>query len=233
MSTTPAAAPSKVEFAHKILHERIVNSQYAAGQRLVIDTLVKDIGVSQAPIREALRRLEAEGLVEYGANSGPSIVQLSKDDWYNLMEMKAVLEAYATRAAAPLLSAEEVGELRATNKKLLEALEELDFDAWTELNRRFHGLIHDRCPNRLLIQELQRLSQWTDTVSSLVFARERGIIIQTLGLSAGRQTIGFHEQIVDAIESGRADAALEEISREHTLVLVRRVKEKLSSRVVA
>ena len=224
---------SKVDFAHEILRERIVGSQYAAGQRLIIDKLVKDIGVSQAPIREALRRLEAEGLVEYGANSGPSIVQLDKDHWFNLMEMKAVMEAYATRSAAPHLSAEEIAELRETNGRLLGALEDFDFESWTSLNRRFHGLIHDRCPNFLLIQELKRLSQWTDTVSSLVFARERGIIIQTLGLSAGKETINFHTRIIDAIENGETDGSLEEISREHTLVLVRRVQEKLSARAAA
>ena len=180
-----------------------------------------------------MRRLEAEGLVEYGANSGPSIVQLDKTHWFNLMEMKAVMEAYATRAAAPLLTAEEIAALRETNDSLLGALEEFDFESWTSLNRRFHEMIHDRCPNALLIQELQRLSQWTDTVSSLVFARERGIIIQTLGLSAGKETIGFHTRIIDAIENGEADASLEEISREHTLVLVRRVQEKLNSRPAA
>jgi DNA-binding GntR family transcriptional regulator len=232
--TAPApATQSKVDYAHEILRNRIVGSQYAAGQRLIIDNLVKDIGVSQAPIREALRRLEAEGLVEYGANSGPSIVQLDKTHWFNLMEMKAVMEAYATRAAAPLLSAEEISALRETNDSLLGALEDFDFESWTSLNRRFHEMIHDRCPNALLIQELQRLSQWTDTVSSLVFARERGIIIQTLGLSAGKETIGFHTRIIDAIENGEADASLEEISREHTLVLVRRVQEKLNSRPAA
>ena len=118
------ATQSKVDFAHEILRTRIVGSQYAAGQRLIIDNLVKDIGVSQAPIREALRRLEAEGLVEYGTNSGPSIVQLDKTHWFNLMEMKAVMEAYATRAAAPLLSSEEISALRETNGKLLGALDE-------------------------------------------------------------------------------------------------------------
>jgi DNA-binding GntR family transcriptional regulator len=155
------ATQSKVDFAHEILRTRIVGSQYAAGQRLIIDNLVKDIGVSQAPLREALRRLEAEGLVEYGTNSGPSIVQLDKTHWFNLMEMKAVMEAYATRAAAPLLSAEEISALRETNGKLMGALDEFDFEAWTTLNRQFHEMIHNRCPNVLLIQELQRLSQWT------------------------------------------------------------------------
>jgi DNA-binding GntR family transcriptional regulator len=231
--TEAAVGQSKVEYAHEILRERIVNSVYAAGQRLVIDSLAKDIGVSQAPIREALRRLEAEGLIEYGAHSGPAIVQLEKDDWFNLMEMKAVNEAYATRAAGPALTADDFTQLRSINSRMLSALEEYDFEAWSALNRQFHSVIYGRCPNRRLIEELQRLSQWTDTVSSLVFSRERGIIIQTLGFSAGRETIDSHERIVEALEQGRFDASLEEISRDHTLVLVRRVQEKLAARSVA
>lgn len=230
---TTSVAPSKVEFAHQILRERIVNSEYSAGQRLVIDSLTKEIGVSQAPIREALRRLEAEGLVEYGANSGPSIVQLSKEDWFNLMEMKAVMEAYATRAAAPCLTEADLVALRQTNEQLQVALDGYDFDEWSILNRTFHGLIYRHCPNRRLVEEVNRLSQWADTVSSLVFARERGIIIQTLGLSAGKETIEAHARILEALERGQADSALEEICRDHTLVLVRRVQEKLNARAVA
>lgn len=231
-SATPAAQ-SKVDFAHDILRARIVNSEYAAGQRLVIDTLAKEVGVSQAPIREALRRLEAEGLVEYGTNSGPSIVWLDKQDWFNLMEMKAVLEAYATRAAVPFFAAADIAELRTLNDQLAQALDKYDFESWSEYNRAFHGLIRSKCPNQRLVDELRDLSQWADTVSRLVFARERGFIIQMLGLSAGRETIAAHEQIIDAIESGAADGSLEEISRVHTLALVQQVREKLRARDVA
>jgi DNA-binding GntR family transcriptional regulator len=131
------------------------------------------------------------------------------------------------------MTAEDFAQLRSINARMLTALEEYDFEGWSALNRQFHSVIYGRCPNRRLIEELQRLSQWTDTVSSLVFSRERGIIIQTLGFSAGRETIDSHERIVEALEQGRFDASLEEISRDHTLVLVRRVQEKLAARSVA
>lgn len=227
MASDSGGPRSKVDYAFDILRARIVNSEYSAGQRLVIDTLAKEVGVSQAPIREALRRLEAAGLVEYGANSGPSIARLDKQDWFNLMEMRAVLEAYATRAAVPSMTDDDVEELRKLNADMKVELERYDFETWSALNRAFHGVIRSRCPNRRLVDELQSLSQWADTVSRLVFARERGFIIQMLGMSAGHETLAAHEQIITAIATGAADGALEEISRQHTLTLVRQVQDKL------
>ncbi|OZF42716.1 GntR family transcriptional regulator [Rhodococcus sp. 14-2470-1a] len=227
MASDNGAPQSKVDFAFDILRNRIINSEYSAGQRLVIETLAKEVGVSPAPIREALRRLEAEGLVEYSTNSGPCIARLNKQDWFNLMEMRAVLEAYATRAAVPTMTADDIAELRRLNAEMKDELERYDFESWSGLNRAFHGLIRSRCPNQRLVDELRSLSQWADTVSRLVFARDRGIIIQMLGMSAGRETLSAHEKIIDAIASGAADGSLEEISREHTLALVRQVQDKL------
>ncbi|MBM7774077.1 DNA-binding GntR family transcriptional regulator [Actinokineospora baliensis] len=233
MGSAPSAGQSKVDFVHEILRARIVNSEYAAGQRLIIDTLSKEVGVSQAPIREALRRLEAEGLVDYGANAGPSIVRLDKQDWFNLMEMKAVIEAYATRAAVPFITADDITELRSLNTRLSQALEAFDLESWSAHNRAFHELIRSRCPNQRMVGELEDLSQWADTVSRLVFSHERGFIIQVLGLSAGRETIAAHEQILDAVERGAADGALEDLSRAHTLALVKQVQDRLRANEVA
>src|SRR5579884_1782285 len=72
---------NKQERVYSILRERIVSGAYSPGHRLVIDALAREMGVSQAPIREALRRLESEGWVIYHRNVGPQVAPIDLRQW--------------------------------------------------------------------------------------------------------------------------------------------------------
>src|ERR1700716_3445945 len=113
MPTARGKAPTnKHERAYRLIRERIEAGIYQPGQRLVIDALARDLDMSQVPIREAIRRLQAEGWITYRHNSGPEVANIGLEQWQATMEVLAVLEGYATALAAPAVSAEEVARLR-------------------------------------------------------------------------------------------------------------------------
>ena len=221
------AAQSKQETVYKILRERIEQSQYAPSQRLVIDSIARELGISQVPIREAIRRLEAEGLVLYSANSGPFVAPVSREQWFQLMEMLAVLEGYATAAAACRIGPAEIKSLRKIKDEMEEALAGLDFSAWTSAHRQFHRLIHSRCDNQFLTDHIEHIIQRADRVSLLAFARERGVIIYTLGVGTGKQIIEKHGELIAALAQKAPSSRIERITRQHVLEPVKQVRRLL------
>lgn len=227
------ATQSKQERVYDILKSRIEHLQYAPSQRLVIDSLARELGISQVPIREAIRRLEAEGLVHYSANSGPIVAPVTRDQWFQMREIIAVLEGYATASAAPNIGAAEIAVLRKINAEMEAALTNLDLPTWLDKNREFHQVIHSRCGNASLAAEISDMLKRSDTVSLLVFARERGIIIETLGIKTARETIKQHEEIITALAQGAPASRVERITRRHVLDPITHVKRALARQAKA
>ena len=99
----PAMTPSKQERTYAILRSRILDGTYGPGQRLVIDALARDLDVSPMPVREAIRRLEAEGWLTYQRHQGAQVAPLDEAGWMEALTTLAVLEGYATalERAAP------------------------------------------------------------------------------------------------------------------------------------
>src|SRR5215472_14348139 len=152
MPTVRGAAPTnKHERAYRLIRERIESGMYQPGQRLVIDALARDLDMSQVPIREAIRRLQAEGWVTYRHNSGPEIANIGLEQWQATMELLAVLEGYATALAAPDVRKQDLKALRQHLTAMQRAMERFDLLGFSESNRAFHSVIYGRCPNPVLV----------------------------------------------------------------------------------
>ena len=147
--------PNKQEQAYTIIRERIINGTYVPGYRLVIDGLAREFGISPVPIREAIRRLEAEGWVEYRANSGAQVAPLDANRYEAELDALGLLEGYATALAAPHLSAEDLKHLRESNVAMFRAIQSANLHESGPLNKAFHFYIYDRCPNTYLCELLQ------------------------------------------------------------------------------
>jgi DNA-binding GntR family transcriptional regulator len=133
------SAPSTVDRVIAAVKDRIRDAQYAPGQRLVEPTLMAELGVSRGSVREALRRLAAEGFVEWERFRGASIIRMSRRQVADFLELREVLEGFGAASTAAKLS--EVG------KKALMKLERTpnarskipgNYDAY---NNEFHALI--------------------------------------------------------------------------------------------
>lgn len=156
MSRPPADPPAE-SIAMRIsreLADRIVAGQIAAGTRLRQDHIAEDFGTSHVPVREAFRRLEAQGLVESEPRRGVRVSGFSLDEVREIAEMRAALEVLALRHAAPHLT-----------RAILDQAEEAtragdhagDVQAWEEANRHFHRLILTPCGMPRLLRAIDDL----------------------------------------------------------------------------
>jgi DNA-binding GntR family transcriptional regulator len=198
----------KHELVYAAVRERIINGEYAPGSRLVIPRLARDFGVSALPVREALRRLEAEGLVSFEHNVGARVGMASTDEWESAMHVLSLLEGYATALSAEHLSDEDVAALRDINASLADALERSDIGSAKDLNRQFHVRVYERCPNDYLMS-LVRLG-W-NRLDSL-----RGWDVYHL-LIRGQHLVQEHTRLLDMIEAKAPAAEIEAFARDHKL----------------
>nr|BFE78263.1 hypothetical protein GCM10020093_008640 [Planobispora longispora] len=124
------------------LRDLILRGRYAPGARLGEVELAETLGVSRTPVREALRRLQAEGLVEVVANRGARVAEHPAGDLETVFELRARIEGLAARQAAAVATAEDADRLHGIAVALREHAERHDLDAVYRLNADFHqGLV--------------------------------------------------------------------------------------------
>jgi DNA-binding GntR family transcriptional regulator len=211
--------PSKQERTYTVLRERILDGTYGPGYRLVIDAIARELKVSPMPVREAIRRLEAEGWVIYRANQGAQVAPVDTGSWKEVMVTLALLEGYSTALAATELRAADRRKLRAINKKMRGAIDRLDLMQVSRFNHEFHELIYERCPNAYLRRELADTNERLNTLRATVF-----VYIPT----RGNQSAAEHDSIVDLIEEGADPARIERDARRHKLRTVEAYEDRLA-----
>jgi DNA-binding GntR family transcriptional regulator len=199
---------NKQERAYQAIRTRILDGTYGPGYRLVIDELARELGVSAVPVREAIRRLEAESFVVYRANAGAQVAPADTVLWESEMTVLAVLEGFATALAAPELTRDDLGELEQINTRMAETMEAFDASGFSRLNRQFHFAIYERCPNPFLVDLLRDTCDRLDAIRRTVF----GYIP-----FRGWASIEEHRDLVAMLAKGAPAAEIERAAREHKL----------------
>lgn len=140
-----------VERAYDAVLERIYDGRLAAGARLPEQTLAADIGVSRTPIREAVRRLAAEGMVDVVPNRGAQVVSFSEQDNRELYTLRAELEPIACRLAVERMDESDLARLLDLHGRMVDIVDSgRARGELTALNNSFHTLFIERCGNRHL-----------------------------------------------------------------------------------
>jgi len=152
MQTRENGPITVTEFVVNSIRERILAGYYVAGARLDQQTLIGDLGVSLIPVRESLRKLEAEGFVQIHPHRGAFVAELSITDLKEIYLVREVLEETATQMAVPNLSAQKLDDLAALIEKMERATDANDYAQLFNLNREFHFTIYEASDNSLLIQ---------------------------------------------------------------------------------
>jgi DNA-binding GntR family transcriptional regulator len=205
---TNSAQGSKSEVAYERIRAQIINGAYGPGYRLVLDRLASEIGVSSVPVREALRRLEAEGYVSFQRNLGATVRQVDAEGYAQSMQTLAILEASATAMAAPHITKKDIKAARKINEDMVASLEELDPAEFSRLNYEFHRTVYQPCPNAYLLSMVER--EWT---------RLRGIRQPTFAFvpSRARQAGAEHTELINLLESQAPPWKIEDWAREHRM----------------
>jgi len=209
MATSPKPKSlTKQERVYREVRERILSGAYGPGFRVVIDALAEEFEVSALPVREAIRRLEAEGLVVYRPNAGAQVAPAEPGVFDEEMTVLAILEGYATALAAPELSEADIAELNAVNDRMSVAMEQMDSLSFGRLNQEFHGLIYRRCPNEALVRMLHDVARRLDAIRRTVF-----IQIPYRGASS----VSEHRELIELIANHAPAKEIENAARQHKL----------------
>lgn len=184
------------------LRRRIVNGDYPPGQRLTEDRLAADFGVSRNPVREALRIVQADGLVTMTPRRGAVVATPDASSVADLFAVRSSLETVAARMAAERATAQDVADLRALLDAAREATERDDLSRVAELNSDLHMRVIATSGNR-----------WLSSISSSLYLHVHWVF--RIG-AAHRAPHSWQEHIrlVDAIEAGNPDEA-EAAARAH------------------
>lgn len=154
LSLPDAARRSTSDFIAETLREAIVSGQLAAGVLLKQDELAERFKVSKIPVREALKRLEAEGLVSFIRNKGAVVASMSVEEICEYVEIRAMLEARAAELAAPRITNEQLDAARST----MEAFgAETNPARWGELNWQLHSALYASAGRPVLLAEIRAL----------------------------------------------------------------------------
>lgn len=139
--------------AYEILRERVISAHYPPGVTVPEPELADDLGMSRTPLREALVRLEHDGLVELIPRRGMRVKALSARDISEISELLACLECEAAeKLASRKLKPEELGRLDAAIAAMDEALEADDMAKWSQADFQFHRLLIELHTNRHLVE---------------------------------------------------------------------------------
>jgi DNA-binding GntR family transcriptional regulator len=218
----PAAAPDRLNIASVVdqvytaIRERISSGSLPRGARVHQEDLAEELGVSRTPVREALRRLAAEGLVEMRTNRGARVADVDQIGMRVSYEARTVIEPGAARLAAALRLPEPIARMRAAVVAQRRSLRNVQRSF--EANREFHLALAAASGNDFLVQFAERL--WVARIGETIY--ERQVQTQERMLLDVRE----HEQIIEAIEAGDGRRA-ESLTRRHLTDAMKRSTDLL------
>lgn len=186
------------------IRDDILSGNYTPGEELKEATLGKQLGVSRTPVREALRQLDLEGLVEIAPNRGAKVIGISRKDVEDIYHMRARLEGLAARKAAEQIKEEELAELEEVILLSEFHVKKPESKQMVRLDGRFHEIMYRASGSRMLEHVL------TDFLHYVKMARSHSVKTE----HRAQESVKEHKRILEAIRRRDGDLA-EQLANEH------------------
>jgi len=183
-----------VKQAYEYIRSAIFDRTFAPGFHIREEEIADRLAVSRTPVRQAIRQLVSEGLVDIKENRRSYVTDVADEDFDLIFDLVALLESYSVRRAAERLTPEQIQQLQEIEDEL-EAAEE-DDAGFLDANARFHNLLHDASGSRLLQKIVKQVVSYP-----MLFYLKAGK--HTPNETAARE----HREIIAAILSGSPDYA--------------------------
>ncbi|MGU3496740.1 GntR family transcriptional regulator [Xanthobacteraceae bacterium A53D] len=190
----------RIPFARQVadsLRDLIIRGDLPPGSRIVERTLSERLAVSRTPLREALKLLELEGLVELSLNRGARIMSFTPEEATSLFEVIAGLESLAAEIAATRMSADDLAGLEALHAQMVQHYQRLERDPYFELNSAIHDGIIRLSGNPVLIA----------THAGLMLRARRGRYMAIVDPQRWEESVGEHEALMAALRRRDAEMA--------------------------
>lgn len=181
----------------EVLREAILNGDIPEGEQLRQDAIAKKYDVSRIPVREALRQLEAEGLIISQAHRSAVVASLSLKEVEELFEIRAALEPKLLETALPHLTEGDFARAEQTLDDYDKALEEGDVAQWGELNRTFHNSLFEKADRAQTLAIINSLGQKVDRYTRMQLQFTDGV----------RRAQDEHREILRLCRAGKGEDA--------------------------
>jgi DNA-binding GntR family transcriptional regulator len=207
-----AADSSDIKLVNQIveqIHDKIALGEYSPGDRLRQEILAEEFNVSRTPIREALRLLEAKGIVSQAHRHSAVIRAPSSREVRETYQVRAELEGLATELAAQWISDDQLGDLRSIHAQFVQSVKDLSTqrsnpkrkqrsllkasNAWIDTNNEFHAVIQTASNNLRLRQVIEEL--YVGFTRNVLYSSARGMDVHRM-----QQNIHDHEEILRSLE---------------------------------
>lgn len=185
------------------LREAIIAGELRPGERLMEVQLAEKMGVSRTPVREAIRKLELEDLVNMVPRKGAHVAALSVKDVVDALEVRAVLDGLATSLAASRITPDELKELRHVQEQFVNYIEKGNINGSIKKDIELHDIIYRSSGNEKLIQI-------TGGLREQVY---RFRVVYLKDLNSSTNVIREHSEILEAISRKDTEAALKAAQR--------------------
>lgn len=201
VGTDPFNGASRADYVYQQIRQAMRDGRFRQGDRVREEDVAKSLGVSRTPVREALRQLQSDGLLDVISGRGLGVVALDRSQVLELYAMRELLEGAAARLAAQHATPAEVAYM----EHLLASFRRTrDPEQHAQFNRALHVAIRDAAHNRYMVQSLNQLSDALALLQGTTFS-----------ISGRARTADLeHRAIVHAIAAGNSDLA-EAAARTH------------------
>ncbi len=179
------------------LRQAILKGDLQPGERLMEIKLAETLGVSRTPIREAIRKLELEGLVVMIPRRGATVANITEKDTKDVLEVRRTLEMFAVEVACERITKEQLEELKSAAKAFEDSKGSMDLIRIAETDMQFHEIIYEATQNERLVQMLNNLRE----------NMYRYRIEYLKDSNYYDSLVGEHREILEAIESGNKEKA--------------------------
>ena len=186
------------------LRDAILKGQLKPGERLLENHLADKLGVSRTPVREALRMLEQENLVELIPRRGAQVLDISAEDIKNILEIRKALEVVSIRHACQKMDEESLKELKAYNAEFEKSFENEDYEGVATSDEKFHDVLFRSAGNLKLVAIISN-------IQAQVY-RYRMAYLKVYETKTA--VINHHRNILEAVET-HDEAMGEKVMAEH------------------
>ncbi|SEE87646.1 GntR family transcriptional regulator [Ruania alba] len=198
--------PSVVSLARDAIRTMIVAGDLQPGERLIEERLTDELGISRPPLREAMRQLESDGLVEMRPRRGCVVTTMDEHDVFEVMTLRAGLERIAIENGVPVTEPDRLAPVRASLARMEADAEAEDRPSLVQDGYEFHASIVDLAGMRRLT------SMYRSIQAQIVVCMSRNLYTRERYYESLVEHVARHRFLVELIESGEPEAVLAELA---------------------
>lgn len=199
---------------HKI-REDILSGKYVKGEELKENTIAKELGVSRTPVREALRQIELEGLINMVPNKGATVAGFTSKDVNDIYVIRSYLEGLCAKWACENITEEQIEQLEEIQYLTEFHTKKKHYDQLVELDNRFHDIIYEASNSRILNHLLTDYHHYVQRIRMQSLSNDE----------RAKSCLEEHNAILEAIKERNSDKA-EELAHQHIYKTIENISVK-------